>query len=210
MGSSFSSAARTTSQRSARDRAVAGPGLGIDQMLGQGRRGAVRPGDVTIHVVLRPHRSADQLDEPVEHLAVDPGIEVVRLGIERLPPRPGADERLLNHPFRVDPCGQLAADPPPDHRQQPRAQPLEGGRRGSPPRSSRLAAAFAASACIISRHESHPVVLWAFSREWQPNSAKKSRRPGKFFQNVAVSIAANPSSGVDLPTMNAPLIDGGI
>ena len=110
-----------------------GPGLGIDQVLGQRHGESVRPGDVTGDVVLRAESSADQLDEPVEHLAIDPGIEVGRFRARRLPPRPGPDECLLNHPFGVDPRGQLAADPPLDHRQQPRAQPLEGtGEDGLP------------------------------------------------------------------------------
>src|SRR5208283_878583 len=110
-----------------------GPRLGIDQVLGQRHHGAVRPGDVAIHVVLRPQRPADHLPETVENLPVNPGIEVVRLGRERLPPWPGAEERLLNHSFRVNPHSQLAADSPTDHRQQPRAQTLEGfGEDGLP------------------------------------------------------------------------------
>ena len=74
--------------RSARDRAVAGP---VWESTRCSARGAADPsGQATSRSTSRsgPKRDADQLDEPVEHLAIDPGIEVRRFRVQFLPARP--------------------------------------------------------------------------------------------------------------------------
>ena len=80
---------------------------------------------------LRPVGSegtADQLDKTVEHLTVDPGIEVGGFGDQCIPPSPGPDVRVLHDSFRINPRCQLTAYPPVDHGKQLRTQPLESSR----------------------------------------------------------------------------------
>jgi len=146
-------------------------------MLGQGRRGSVGPADFPIHVVLRSHRAADQFPEPVEHLAVDPGINVLWLRRQRLPARPGADERILNDTFRVDPSGHLGADPPQDHRHQSGPQPIDG--RGK----DRVAGKRRQCRLRIARHATPRCrrwsgdTLWGLSRMPSAKADKKINQP---------------------------------
>ena len=65
-----------------------GPGLGIDQVLGQGARGVVRPGHVAVGVASGPSASRTRSMSRSRTWRIDPGVEVPRSRAPGLPPRP--------------------------------------------------------------------------------------------------------------------------